>query len=56
MAWRLSQNVIEHFLPAKAPANGLTSKTDELISASNNFIVIFKLSKNILHAKNCKNE
>jgi hypothetical protein len=56
MARRLSQNVIEHFLPAKVPANGLTSKTDELTSASNIFIVIFQLSKKYSTLKNFKNE
>lgn len=53
---RLSQNVLEHFLPAKIPANGLTSKIDELTSAPNNFIVIFRLSKNSFLCTGVKNQ
>jgi hypothetical protein len=50
MARQLLQNVLEFFLPAKVPANGLTSKIDELTSAPDNFIIVFRLSKKILHA------
>jgi hypothetical protein len=56
MMRQLSQNILEHFLPAKVPANGLTSKIDELTSAPDNFIVVFRLSKNFLLCAGVKNQ